>query len=328
MTGPHPVLAVERAQRDVLPPLDVPRAPVVQEHDAEDVVRRVIHGDGLALPVGRPDYARLAAAEQDPMRCCREAGFCRCCRETILHVGVTSLLTGLTLLGSRCIIACWPLRTSTLVQSRSCRKGSPHVHCSALETLVGTAAEHVPLAVQHQHLAEELPMHRSSAHRSSRSYTDRSGGFNVREADLAPPRARNPAHEKAAAPAAIRSGSAPGREAAAPAARTRRSRTPARGRPPAGDACDRGNIDFASHACRGHEHSHRGGEVPSALAQCAPPIREAFVPQASPKQGAGIDRLTSVHPTRTARLLTWFYADRYGLCALCVNERQQQNGSP
>ena len=47
-------LAEERAERDVLPRLDVARAPVVHEHDAEDVVGEALRRDRLAASVGTP----------------------------------------------------------------------------------------------------------------------------------------------------------------------------------------------------------------------------------------------------------------------------------
>ena len=46
------VLCKEGPQRDVLPLLDVPRAPVVHEHHAEDPLVRRRHRDGVAEPVG------------------------------------------------------------------------------------------------------------------------------------------------------------------------------------------------------------------------------------------------------------------------------------
>ena len=62
--GARPVLAVEGAERDVLPALDVPRTPVIHQHNAEDMVDCIVHGDRLPLSVRRPNYARLSAATQ------------------------------------------------------------------------------------------------------------------------------------------------------------------------------------------------------------------------------------------------------------------------
>ena len=58
----RPVLAVERPERDVLPALDVSRAPVIHEDHAEHVVGGVINRDAFALPVAWADDACLSAA--------------------------------------------------------------------------------------------------------------------------------------------------------------------------------------------------------------------------------------------------------------------------
>ena len=50
----RPVLAVERSQRDHLPRLHVPRAPVVQQTKTENSIRRVSEADGLSQGVTRP----------------------------------------------------------------------------------------------------------------------------------------------------------------------------------------------------------------------------------------------------------------------------------
>ena len=48
-------LAVERAERHVLPLLDVARTPVVHQHHAEDVLLRLAHRDRLAQRVALAD---------------------------------------------------------------------------------------------------------------------------------------------------------------------------------------------------------------------------------------------------------------------------------
>ena len=55
----HKVLAVEGAQRHILPPLYVARAPVVGQHPAKDVVRRLRRRDGAAQLVACADEAAL-----------------------------------------------------------------------------------------------------------------------------------------------------------------------------------------------------------------------------------------------------------------------------
>ena len=49
-------LAEERSERDVLPGLDVARAPVVEDDDAEEVVARLAHGDRVPRSVGPADH--------------------------------------------------------------------------------------------------------------------------------------------------------------------------------------------------------------------------------------------------------------------------------
>src|SRR5258708_37605460 len=48
-------LAEERPERDVLPQLDVARAPVVHQHDAENVLGEALWRYGLAAPAGHTD---------------------------------------------------------------------------------------------------------------------------------------------------------------------------------------------------------------------------------------------------------------------------------
>ncbi len=66
--GGEEVLAQKRPQRHVFPPLDVARAPVVDEHEPEDVLLGALDGDGLAQPVARPDEKAHLELEVQPLR--------------------------------------------------------------------------------------------------------------------------------------------------------------------------------------------------------------------------------------------------------------------
>ena len=59
-------LAQEGAERLVLPGLDVARAPVVDEDDAEDVLERAVDRDGLAERLGGPDHESELQLDVEP----------------------------------------------------------------------------------------------------------------------------------------------------------------------------------------------------------------------------------------------------------------------
>ncbi len=61
-------LAEEGAERDVLPGLDVARAPVVDEDDAEDMLGETLHRHGLAAGTRHADDEAELELEVEPLR--------------------------------------------------------------------------------------------------------------------------------------------------------------------------------------------------------------------------------------------------------------------